>query len=679
MGAQFDCKDSLAIIRIDNPPVNGLSHASRAAIAAHLSDAQANEHIKAIILTGSLKAFSGGADIKEFGTEKTYAKPSLPDLIGQIESMSKPVIALINGVCMGGGLELALACHYRLAHQDALIALPEVKLGLLPGAGGTQRLPRVVGYPLALHMITTGQAMKAGELCDQPGVSLFEQVYETQESLEIALNFANQIADLRPLPLIRAQSPVAVSPDIFAQARAALAQKSRGLLAPLRCIDAIEACSLSSFDQGLQTERALFQELLNSDQSKALRHAFLAERLAGKIEGLQAEVQPRRIQSIAVIGAGTMGAGIAMSFANAGYPVQILDMQSAALESAQKRIRQLYQAAVSKGKLSEKECEARCQLISTTSDYADIADADLVIEAVFESMDVKEAVFKALDSVMKPGAILASNTSTLDLNRIALFTQRPEDVVGLHFFSPAHIMELLEIVRGAQTSDAVLATCLELAKLIKKIAVVAGVCDGFIGNRMLEQYTKQAAFLLEEGCTPQQVDRAIENFGFAMGPFRMNDLAGNDISWAIRKRRREQNPQALYSRLGDLLCEQARYGQKTNAGWYDYREGERKAIPSAWVENLIQTHATEQGFLQRAIEDEEIVERLVFALANEGRKIRKEGIAMRASDIDIVYLKGYGFPKHHGGPMYYTENLGWDYLDQKIAVFAQGHRGESWN
>ncbi|MFC0348598.1 3-hydroxyacyl-CoA dehydrogenase NAD-binding domain-containing protein [Undibacterium danionis] len=685
MTVTMQINSSLAIITIDNPPVNGLGHATRAAIAECLKGAEANPEVFAVLLTGSAKAFSGGADIKEFGTEKTFAQPSLPALIEQMDAYTKPIVAVINGVCMGGGLELALACHYRGATSGVQIALPEVKLGLLPGAGGTQRLPRLLAMETCVSMISSGQIVLSDQLALSTAQSstqstLFD-VYEPdpQNLFARAQDFARDIAAVRPIPRVRdlaANAPI--KSDLFSTARSDLMKKSKHFPAPFACLDALEASLTQTFDEGIKTERAIFQRLLQSLESSALRHIFMAERAAGKIAGVDANTPLRNIKSVAVIGAGTMGAGIAMNFANVGIPVQILDLQAASLEKGLERIRNNYQSSVSKGKLTPAQCEQRCALIVGVDHYAAIAQADLVIEAVFEDMQVKQSVFEQLDQVMKTGAILASNTSTLDLNQIARFTKRPQDVIGLHFFSPANVMELLEIVRGEQTAADVLATCSALAKKIKKTAVVAGVCDGFIGNRMLEQYTKQAAFLLEEGCTPQQVDHAIEAFGFAMGPFRMSDLAGNDISWAIRKRRLMANPHAVYSKLGDLLCEQGRFGQKTQAGWYDYQANDRTAHSSDLVNQLIKQYAQTQGIAQRPISDEEIVQRLVLALANEGRKILRDGIAARASDIDIVYLKGYGFPLHRGGPMFYADHLGWDKVDSLLLQFQQGHQGGTW-
>lgn len=677
MSVTLQLQQKLAIITINNPPVNGLGHATRSAISEHLCAIEQLPSIEAVLIHGAGTAFSGGADIKEFGTDKTYAEPSLPSLLQQMDQFSKPLIAVINGVCMGGGLELALACHYRLTTKGIPLALPEVKLGLLPGAGGTQRLPRLLAMERCADMICGGQIGSSDQL-EQTAV-FNAVIVDPQELTQAAIDFAHQVADQRPLPRVRDRASIApTKSDFFATYSANLMKKSKLAPAPFACLQALEASLMQDFDEGLKTERNLFQQLLTSKESLALRYLFVAERAAGKIAGVDADTPLRKIRSVAVIGAGTMGTGIAMNFVNVGIPVQLLDLQSASLEKGLQRIRDNYQSSVSKGKLTQEQCEQRCALLQGADSYLSIANVDLVIEAVFEDLQVKRTVFEQLDQVMKVGAILATNTSTLDVNAIASFTKRPQDVIGLHFFSPANIMELLEIVRGEKTGADVLATCSNLAKKIKKTAVVAGVCDGFIGNRMLEQYTKQAAFLLEEGCTPQQVDQAIENFGFAMGPFRMNDLAGNDISWAIRQRRRAANPESIYSSLGDLLCEQGRFGQKRQAGWYDYQANERTAHPSALVNNMIQQHAREMQIPQRQISDEEIVQRLVLSLANEGRKILRDGIAARSSDIDVVYWKGYGFPNVRGGPMFYAEQLGWNQVDARIAEYASGHRGNTW-
>jgi len=563
-------------------------------------------------------------------------------------------------VAMGGGLELALGCHYRIAAPGASIALPEVKIGLIPGAGGTQRLPRVLGVEPALNMIVSGEAIKSEMLASLPGQKLFDKMAASRESLmDEAVAYARSVADTRPLPRVRDLPCKHPQGDAYFQfARNMVKGMSKNFPAPLKCVDAVQAGTKMAFDKGLVNERELFLGLLTTPECRALRHLFAAQRAASKIADVPDDTPVRPIASVAVIGAGTMGGGISMNFLNAGIPVRMLEMKQDALDRGIATIRKNYEAQVKKGKLTPEKYDQRMALLTTTLSYDDIRDADLVIEAVFEDMGVKEKVFQQLDKTMKAGAILASNTSTLDVNKIAAFTQRPQDVVGMHFFSPANVMKLLEVVRGAKTAKDVLATVMALAKKIKKTAVVSGVCDGFIGNRMIEQYSRQAGFLLEEGCTPQQVDKAIEAFGFAMGPFRMGDLAGNDIGWAIRKRRYVEKPNLRYSKTADLLCEMGRYGQKTGAGWYDYQPGKRDAIPSAVVDNMIAEHRKTLGVTPRKISNDEIVQRLVFSLVNEAAHIIEEGIAAKASDVDMVYITGYGFPMHRGGPMLYADQFG---------------------
>jgi 3-hydroxyacyl-CoA dehydrogenase len=660
MTAEYKVHGDVAVITMNNPPVNGLGHATRLGLASGLDQANADASVKAVVITGAGKAFSGGADINEFGSPKSYAEPNLHSVILAIENSAKPVVAAVHSVAMGGGLELALGCHYRIAAPGTNVALPEVKLGLLPGAGGTQRLPRVLGAETALNMIVSGESVKSELLAQQPGQKLFDRMAASPESLmEEAISFARSVADTRPLPLVRNLPCKHPLGDAYFQfARNMVKGMAKNFPAPARCVDAVEAATKKKFDDGLALEREIFLNLMLTPESRALRHVFFAERATSKIPDVPAETPQREIKSVAVIGAGTMGGGISMNFLNAGIPVKILEMKQEALDRGIATIRKNYESQVKKGKLKVDKYEQRMSLLSTTLDYNDLKDADLVIEAVFEEMDVKQKVFEKLDEVGKPGAILASNTSTLDVNKIASFTKRPQDVVGLHFFSPANVMKLLEVVRGAKTGKDVMATVMTLAKKIKKTAVVSGVCDGFIGNRMVEQYSRQAGFLLDEGATPQQVDKAIEKFGFAMGPFRMGDLAGNDIGWAIRKRRAQERPNMLYSRTADKLCELGRFGQKTGAGWYDYQAGKRDAIPSELVNKMIEDHRKELGITPRKISDEEIVQRLVFALVNEGARILEDGIASRASDIDMVYLTGYGFPLHRGGPMLYADQVG---------------------
>ena len=672
MTAHYKVHGSVAVITLDNPPVNGLGMATRRAVTDALQKANADAVVQSIVITGAGKAFSGGADIKEFGTDKAMAEPNLLSVILAVENSAKPVVAAIHSVCMGGGLELALGCHYRIAAPGCNVALPEVKLGLLPGAGGTQRLPRALGVEPALNMIVSGEPVKSELLAMVPGQKLFDKMAASVDTLAAeALAFAQEVAGVRPLPQVRNLPCRHPQGDAYFQfARNMVKGMAKNYPAPAKCVDAVQAATQKKFADGMLFERELFINLMWTPESRALRHLFMAERAASKIADVPADTPQRSIQSIAIIGAGTMGGGIAMNFLNAGMPVKLLEMKQDALDRGIATIRKNYEAQVKKGKLKQDKYEQRMSLLSTTLSYDDLKAADMVIEAVFEEMGVKEKVFKELDRVMKPGAILASNTSTLDVNQIAAFTKRPQDVVGLHFFSPANVMKLLEVVRAAQTGKDVMATVMAVAKKIRKTAVVSGVCDGFIGNRMIEQYGRQGGFLLDEGCTPAQVDKAMEKFGMAMGPFRMGDLAGNDIGWAIRKRRYTEQPGMKYSKTADLLCEKGRFGQKTGAGWYDYVPGKRDAIPNAEVVAMIDAHRQSLGITPRKISDEEIVQRLVFSLVNEAAHILEEGIAAKAGDIDIAYVFGYGFPAYRGGPMNYANEVGLFNVVQAMQRFA---------
>jgi len=671
MSATYETRGNVAVITLNNPPVNGLGHETRLGITTGLDKALADASVKAIVITGAGKAFSGGADIKEFGTPKALAEPNLLSVILALEASTKPIVAAIHSVCMGGGLELALGCHYRVAAPGTQVALPEVKIGLLPGAGGTQRLPRVLGLETAMNMIVSGEAVKSELLAQAPGQKLFDKLAAEGDVLDAAIAFAQEVADKRPLPLVRELKVKHPNVDAYVQfVRNTVGAMAKNFPAPLKCVDAVAASTRLPFDQGMKLERELFIALMFTPESKALRHAFMAERATSKIPDVPADTPTREIKKVAVIGAGTMGGGIAMNFLNAGIPVTMLEMKQEALDKGVGIMRKNYEAQVKKGKLKQDKLDARMALLGTTLKYDDLKDADLVIEAVFEDLGVKEQVFKTLDEVMKPGAILASNTSTLDLNKIAAFTKRPQDVIGMHFFSPANVMKLLEVVRGEKTAKDVLATVMALGKKIRKTCVVSGVTDGFIGNRMIEQYSRQAGFLLEEGATPAQVDKAMEKFGMAMGPFRMGDLAGNDVGWYIRKRRYLEKPNLRYSKTADLLCEMGRFGQKTGAGWYDYVPGKRDAIASPVVVEMIEKHRKELGITPRKISDDEIVGRLVYALVNEGAKIVDEGIALRASDVDMVYLTGYGFPLHRGGPMNYADTVGLFNVVQAMKRFA---------
>ncbi|MCG2654225.1 MAG: 3-hydroxyacyl-CoA dehydrogenase NAD-binding domain-containing protein [Hydrogenophaga sp.] len=677
MTAEYQVHGDVAVITLNNPPVNGLGLSTRQAIVEGLEKAENDAAVKAVVLTGAGKAFSGGADIREFGSPKAIQEPNLLSVIIRVENTTKPVIAAVHSVAMGGGLELALGAHYRIAAPGCNVALPEVKLGLIPGAGGTQRLPRVLGVEVALNMIVSGEPVKSEMLAQVPGQKLFDKLSASPESLaEEALAFAREMAakhaDGSAFPLVRNLPCKHPNGEAYFQfARNMVKGMAKNFPAPAKCVDAVEAATQKKFNDGMAFEREIFINLMWTPECRSLRHLFVAERAASKIPDVPEDTAKRNIESVAVIGAGTMGGGIAMNFLNAGIPVKMLEMKQEALDRGIATIRKNYEAQVKKGKLKQDKYEQRMSLLSTTLSYDDLGAADLVIEAVFEEIGVKEAVFKELDRVMKPCAILASNTSTLDVNRIANFTKRPQDVVGMHFFSPANVMKLLEVVRGEATAKDVLATVMAVAKKIKKTAVVSGVCDGFIGNRMIEQYGRQGGFLLDEGCTPAQVDKAIEKFGFAMGPFRMGDLAGNDIGWAIRKRRYQEKPDMKYSKTADLLCEKGRFGQKTGAGWYDYVPGKRDAIPNAEVVKMIEDHRAAAGITPRKISDDEIVQRLVFSLVNEAAHILEEGIANKASDIDVVYIFGYGFPVYRGGPLNYANEVGLFNVVQAMKRFAK--------
>ena len=658
----------VAVITMDKPPVNSLGAALRAGIADALDQANANAAVRAIVLTGTARAFSAGADVTEFGTPNAAREPNLRVVIAMLEDSPKPVIGAIAGQCLGGGLELAMGCHFRVASADANLGLPEVKLGLLPGAGGTQRLPRLVGLETALNMVVSGNPVAAAKLA---GTALVDQIVDG-DLVQGAIVFAQGVLD-KGLPLRRARDLKVQDPQgqAFLQfARNTVGAMSKNFPAPMKCLEAVAASLNKPFDEGVRVEREGFLSLMASPESRALRHVFAAERAAAKIPGLPADTPLRNIAKVGVIGAGTMGGGITMNFLNVGIPVVLLEMKQEALDKGLATIRRNYENTMKKGKLKPEQVEQRMALVTGTLSYDAFADADLVIEAVFENMDVKQSVFETLDRVCKPGAILASNTSYLNIDKIAGFTKRPADVLGLHFFSPANVMRLLEVVRGAATAPDVLATSMAVAKKIKKIAIVSGVCDGFIGNRMLARYGTAAAGLINAGALPQQIDGALQKFGMAMGPFRMGDLAGLDIGWATRQRKANEAGVAFTPIVADKLCEAGRYGQKTGSGWYRYEAGKRDPIPDAVTEQLIAEYRAANSITPRKISDAEVIERCIYALVNEGARILEEGIAARASDIDIAYLNGYGFPLHRGGPMLYADLAGLPNVVRALRRFA---------
>ena len=664
----YNLRGPVAVLTLNNPPVNGLGLALRSGILAGLDRALADPAVTAIVLTGGEKIFSGGADVKEFGTPKSATSPNLPDVIRALEQSAKPVVAAIAGFTLGGGLELALGCHFRVAKKDATLGLPEVKLGLLPGAGGTQRLPRAIGLEAALNMIVSGAPQKAA--CFE-GTALVNELTEANV-VDAAVAFAERAAkEPGALPRLRDVKVPTAGADAFLQfARNNVKAAAKGLPAPLACVECVADAVTQPFDEGLKRERAAFFALMATPESRAARHVFAAERAAGKLPDIPADTPLRPIKTVGVIGAGTMGGGITMNFLNVGTPVVLLETAQAALDRGLATIRRNYENSVKRGKLKQEQVEQRMALITPTLDYAAFKDVDLVIEAVFEQMDVKEKVFSQLDAVCKPGAILASNTSYLDINRIASFTQRPQNVLGLHFFSPANIMKLLEIVRGDKTANDVMATALALGKTIKKVAVVSGVCDGFIGNRMLARYGAAAHALVVQGAAPQQVDKAMERFGYAMGPFRVGDLAGLDIGWATRKRKAAEAGVPHDPTIADKICELDRFGQKSGAGWYRYEPGVREPQADPLIDKLIADYRSAKGVTPRQVSDEEVVERCIYALVNEGARILAEGIAVRASDVDLVYLNGYGFPARRGGPMCYANEVGLANVVRALRRFA---------
>jgi 3-hydroxyacyl-CoA dehydrogenase len=667
---------TVGVIELDHPPVNALSYGVRRGIGSCFDQALADPEIVAIVLTGAGRLFCGGADLREFNTPAQSAPPGGRELRRLIERAGKPVVAAVHGSALGGGLELALACHYRVAAAGTQLGLPEVRRGLLPGGGGTQRLPRLVGVATALAMIVEGGTVDAaGALA----IGLVDRVVDS-DLVAAALAFARDAAARGGPHPVLADRPVAAegTDALFADTRARLAREQRGLAAPPECLACVEAATRLPFEQGLDFERERIQVLVEGVQSKALRHLFFAEREAARIPGLPAGTPARAVERVGIVGAGTMGGGIAMSVAAAGLPVVLLEATQAALDKGVATIRRNWAASVAKGRLSQTEMDRRLALLQTTLSDADLAGCDLVIEAVFEDPAVKREVFARLDAVCRPGALLATNTSRLDIDAIAAATARPADVIGLHFFSPANVMRLLEVVRGAASAPDVIATAMAFGRTVGKLPVLVGNCDGFVGNRMLSAYSREAGFLLEEGASPQQVDTALQRFGMAMGPFRVGDLAGLDIGWAGRKRAAATRPQHLrYSRVADRICELGRFGQKTGAGWYRYEAGSRTPLPDPLVDDIIARCAAEAGIVRRTIGDDEIVDRTMYALANEGAKILAEGIALRASDVDLVYVNGYGYPAWRGGPMFHADTVGLPAVAERVRSFHATH-GDWW-
>nr|WP_297347325.1 3-hydroxyacyl-CoA dehydrogenase NAD-binding domain-containing protein [uncultured Glaciecola sp.] len=671
----YQLDGDIGVIRLNNPPVNALSHALRTGIQEAVAQAQ-NDASLALVLICEGRTFIAGADISEFG--KPPMLPSLPELLNIIEASQKPIIAAIHGTALGGGLETALACHYRCALSTAQVGLPEVKLGLLPGAGGTQRVPRLAGVKAALDLITAGTPITADKALS---IGLIDKVVEG-DSLTAALDFARDViaqgAELKKVSDLNVDKAGA-STEFFAEYRATLSKRFRGQEAPQRIVECIEAALNTPFDEGMKVERRLFVECMQSSQSAALRHMFFAERMSSKVKDLPKETKLKDIKRVGIIGGGLMGGGIAMNFVNVGIPVTLLEINDEALKRGKALIAKNYAMTVSKGKLTAEAAAQRQDLITGTTDYNDFADIDLVIEAVFENLDIKKQVFSKLDKVCKQGAILASNTSYQDVNLIAESTSRPQDVIGLHFFSPANVMKLLEIVRGDKTSDEVLATSMAIAKTIKKVPALSRVCYGFIGNRMLRQYARESQLCLLEGSTPQNIDTVMQRFGMAMGPLAVGDLAGIDIGYKAREGLSDEQKGDIRTYcIADALYEMGRLGQKTGAGYYKYDPDTRQRIVDPIVLEVIEAQAKKRGVERKVINDETILDRLTFALINEGFKILEEGIAQRPSDIDVVYAFGYGFPAFRGGPMFYADTIGLERIYQTICEFGNTYGEEFW-
>jgi len=666
----LDRRGRIAVLTVNNPPVNALSHGVRLGLRDGLRQAVADPALGAIVIVCAGRTFIAGADITEFG--KPPKEPGLHEVLGLIETSPKPVVAAVHGTALGGGLEVTLACHWRVGVRAARFGLPEVKLGLLPGAGGTQRLPRVVGVPKALQMIVSGDPI-GGEEAQRLG--LVDELVDGDLAAAGVAYAERVLAEQRPLRKIRDMDDktgaVRGTPEVFAEFRKSVARQTRGFRAPENCIKAVEAAVALPFEEGLKRERELFLELMSSAESKAQRYIFFAEREAAKVPDVPPDTPTLTITKAAVLGAGTMGGGIAMNFASVGIPVTVVEVNREALDRGLGVVRKNYEATASKGRLTAADVEKRMGLIQGTTDFGAIADADIVIEAVFEEMPIKKEVFAKIDKLCKRDAVLATNTSTLDVNEIASATARPESVIGMHFFSPANVMRLLEVVRGAKTSKVAVATAMAVGRRIAKVPVCVGVCYGFVGNRMLHQRGREAEKLILEGALPQQVDKVLYDFGFPMGPFAMGDLAGLDVGWRIRKGRGVKSP------VADRICELGRFGQKTGAGYFRYEKGDRTPRPDPEVEKLILEVAREQGIQRRAIPEQEILERLLYPMVNEGAKILEEKIAIRASDIDVIWIYGYGWPVYRGGPMFWADSIGLKAVRDRMREF--GRRGaEGW-
>ncbi len=677
----FTQDGNVGILTIDNPPVNALSPVVADGIRDSLKTAEADPSIEAIVLTAKGKTFVTGADIREFAKlragERSFGDGLYP-LLQSIEDCPKPVVAAIAGSALGGGLELALACHYRVATREAQVGQPEVKLGIIPGAGGTQRLPRLAGVATALELCAKGHSLAANAAAE---CGIVDQIADG-DLIQGAVAFARECAIRTAHPITRALSVKLddrqSNTDLFESARAHAGRRNRGQIGPLRAIEAVSASIRLPFDEGCRKEAELFQECLHSDQSAAMIHAFFASREVRKIPGVSKSTPVSDVRSVAIVGGGTMGAGIAVVYADAGIAVILKEVKSELLDSAMTKIRRTYARSVERGRLSQELADERLALVKPQLSYEGFDKVDIVVEAVFEGMEIKKQVFAELDGSCQPSAILASNTSSLDIDEIASATSRPQQVIGHHFFAPPNIMRLLELVRGKETSGGVIATSMALAGRLGKVGVLVGNCRGFVGNRMYHCYQREAQFLVEEGAKVEQIDAALVGFGMAMGPLATGDLSGLDVSWRIRKEYAHMaKPGVRTQRLADQLCELGRFGQKTKAGWYRYEPPGRKPIPDPAVEEISLACAREGGIERRSIEQQEIVERTIYALVNEGAKILEEGISLRAGDIDIIYLNGYGFPVHRGGPLWYAGVVGLQQVYERICAFREIH-GELW-
>jgi 3-hydroxyacyl-CoA dehydrogenase len=656
---------AVAVITVDNPPVNALSQAVREGLVRCIEEAEGDDGISAIVIACAGRTFIAGADIKEFG--RPPLEPFLPDVVNRIEACDKPVVAAIHGTALGGGFEVALGCHYRIADPSAAVGLPEVNLGLLPGATGTQRLPRLVGAEAAMDVMLSGKPVTAPAALESGAI---DRVADGDNLRAAAIAFAEECVAGGPRR-IRDMAVPDVDSGVFDARRQKIAPRTRGLISPGRIIDAVEIATKLGFDDGCSAEREFFIECMASPQSSGLRHAFFAERGVAKVPGIEKSTPVRELTRMAVIGAGTMGAGIAYAGLASGFGVTLLDNSEEGLARGEKTVRGLYSGGVERGKISGADMQAGLDRFTTSRVYDDIADVDIVIEAVFESMAVKKEVFSALDDALKPGAILATNTSTLSIDEIAASTGRPQDVIGLHFFSPAHIMRLLEIVRGEKTGKDVIATSLALARRLGKIGVVVGNCPGFVGNRMLYCYGRENQLLMLEGAAPEYIDKVLYDWGMAMGPNAVGDLAGLDIGYKGRKERPDIPDDPRYYRVADVLVEMGRYGQKTGKGTYLYEEGSRKPVPDPEVTAIIRAEAEKLGVDQRDIGEQEIIDRCIYALVTEGARILEDGIANRSADIDVVWMNGYGFPRHRGGPMHYADAVGLDKVYDTVCGFEE--------